>query len=76
MALAVRIPLERFVAVIYLKHDKHGCKVATSDAEAAYDRQHGWYEFDPNETDDTPVPEVVNELVPKRRSRRSEQPEA
>jgi hypothetical protein len=57
------------VGVIYLKHDTHGCKVATSTAEAAYDKTHGWYVFDP--VDDTPAPDVVNEFVPKRRTRRS-----
>lgn len=79
------------MAVIYLMHDQHGCKVATSDAEARYDRSNGWYEYDPSEpeeldnnlnfdfdakpapapvVDETPPPDVVNAIAPRRRSRR------
>lgn len=36
------------MAVIYLRHDKHGAKVATSEAEAAYDAKQGWTRFDPS----------------------------
>lgn len=35
------------MAVIYLRHPVHGEKVACSDSEAAYDKKHGWVEFDP-----------------------------
>ena len=31
--------------VIYLKHPKHGTKVATSDLEAAYDEANGWERY-------------------------------
>lgn len=37
------------MSVIYLKHDIHGTKVATSDLEAFEDKKHGWKPFDPNE---------------------------
>jgi hypothetical protein len=40
------------MAVIYLKHPKHGTKVAISDLEADNDAQNGWEEYDPNATVD------------------------
>lgn len=68
------------MAVIYLRHPKHGAKVAISDMEAENDLQNGWEEFDPAElevdsapevdaiiVDDAPDdPEPVNELQPRR----------
>lgn len=33
------------MAVIYLKHPKHGTKVACSEEEAAYDAKSGWERF-------------------------------
>jgi hypothetical protein len=68
------------MAVIYLRHPKHGAKVAISDMEAENDLQNGWKEFDPAElevdsapevdaiiVDDAPDdPEPVNELQPRR----------
>lgn len=35
------------MAVIYLRHPAHGEKVASSEMEAAHDREHGWEDFDP-----------------------------
>ena len=66
------------MAVIYLEHPVHGQKVATSDAEARYDRANGWYEFDPNApvVDEPPLVDLVNEMAPKRRSRRTAQTES
>lgn len=32
---------------IYLKHPIHGTKVAISDAEAEYDEQNGWTQYNP-----------------------------
>jgi len=74
------------MAVIYLRHPKHGTKVAISDLEADNDAQNGWEEYDPNATVDLdddmpdepaapaaaePEPvEPVNELQPRRRGRR------
>ena len=37
------------MAVIYLKHDVHGTKVACTDREASMDKEHGWFEYDPEE---------------------------
>lgn len=34
------------MSVIYLKHEKHGAKVACSEQEAQYDESHGWVRFD------------------------------
>jgi hypothetical protein len=54
--------------VIYLKHPKHGTKVATMELEAAYDETNGWTRY----TLDTPqVTEAapVNALEVKRRRR-------
>jgi hypothetical protein len=33
--------------VIYLKHERHGTKVACSEGEAVYDEAQGWKRFDP-----------------------------
>lgn len=61
------------MAVIYLKHPIHGAKVASSDWEAAYDKQHGWIEFDPEAPTETVEDgvEPVNLLAvePRRRGR-------
>lgn len=62
------------MAVIYLRHPRHGTKVACSDFEAESDMQRGWEEFDPTEdsddaVEDEPV-ESTNELQPRRRGRR------
>ena len=72
------------MAVIYLRHPKHGAKVAISDLEAENDIQNGWEEFDPNDLiapDEEPAAatdlepdiapaEPVNRL-PRRRGRRA-----
>ena len=53
------------MAVIYMKHDIHGAKVATMELEAVADEANGWVRY----TLDTPVEEVapVNVLEVKRR---------
>lgn len=33
--------------VIYLKHPRHGTKVACGEAEAKYDEGNGWTRFEP-----------------------------
>lgn len=48
------------MAVIYLKHDVHGAKVACSEQEAAYDETHGWVRF----TVDSPVLVVAEPDAP------------
>jgi hypothetical protein len=41
---------------IYLRHAKHGEKVAISWLEAREDMEHGWEEFDPSDLDDSESP--------------------
>lgn len=62
------------MAVIYLRHPTHGAKVAISDMEVQHDRDNGWEEYDPNNLDDELEP--VNELQPRRRSRRTQEVES
>ena len=38
---------------IYLRHPRHGEKVAISWMEARDDMEHGWEEFDPSDPDDS-----------------------
>jgi hypothetical protein len=62
---------------IYLRHPKHGEKVAISWLEAREDMEHGWEEFDPSSPDDSesPAPSEMaasddsehNALRPRRR---------
>jgi hypothetical protein len=47
------------MAVIYLRHPKHGVKVATMDLEAAYDEENGWERFAPTEMTNTPSNAIV-----------------
>jgi hypothetical protein len=42
--------------IIYLRHPKHGTKVACSAHEAKDDMEWGWEEFDPNDPDDSESP--------------------
>jgi len=41
---------------IFLRHPKHGEKVAISWLEAREDMEHGWEEFDPSDPDDSESP--------------------
>jgi hypothetical protein len=41
---------------IYLRHPKHGEKIAISWNEAQEDMTHGWEEFDPPSLDDSESP--------------------
>jgi hypothetical protein len=47
------------MAVIYMKHEVHGAKVATMELEAVADEANGWVRY----TLDTPS-EVVEEVAP------------
>jgi hypothetical protein len=62
------------MAVIYMKHEFHGAKVATMEAEAVADEKNGWVRY----THDTPS-EVVEEAAPKKevkpRARKVAEPE-
>lgn len=57
------------MTTIYLKHPKHGTKVATQELEAQFDESHGWvrYTIDASISDEA-VPEV-NTLEVARRGR-------
>jgi hypothetical protein len=37
------------MALIYLRHDVHGVKIATLELEAEADEENGWERFDPND---------------------------
>jgi len=57
--------------VIYMKHEIHGAKVATMEAEAEADEKNGWVRY----TLDTPTEEEVapvNVLEVKRRRKSAE----
>ena len=43
------------MAVIYLRHPDHGCKVACVEAEADYDEKSGWARYNPEEVEEPPV---------------------
>ena len=58
----------------YLRHPRHGEKVAISEQEMAADSRHGWVQFDPSTP---PAPSVEaepsNGLEAKRRRRTPEE---
>jgi len=59
------------MAVIYMKHEVHGAKVATMEEEAVADERNGWVRY----TLDTPSEEEVapvNVLEVKRRRKSAE----
>lgn len=43
---------------IYLSHPKHGIKIASLEAEAEHDEQHGWVRYT------EPTPSLPNEAAP------------
>ena len=53
---------------IYLKHERHGSKVAISDLEATDDEKNGWVRYNPD-TPEEPAAPAVNALEVKRRGR-------
>lgn len=53
------------MALIHLKHDVHGEKIATMELEAEQDEKNGWVRYTPGEG--APVQLSVNELRPRRR---------
>jgi len=58
---------------IYLRHPKHGTKVAISDMEAAADEQNGWVRYTPG------TPSAIDDAAPENglavKRRRRAQPE-
>ena len=57
--------------VIYLRHPKHGTKVAICEAEAVQDEKNGWERYSLLKVDDVkeeePVPNSLREKRPYRR---------
>jgi hypothetical protein len=53
------------MALIYLRHERHGVKIATLEMEAEADEENGWVRFDPSEV----TPAVENDMVHRRRGR-------
>ena len=51
------------MANIYLRHPRHGEKVAISWLEVQEDIQHGWEEFDPSSLDDSESPASAEMLA-------------
>lgn len=49
--------------IIYLRHPKHGTKVACSAHEAKDDMEWGWEEFDPNDPDESESPAPSETVV-------------
>ena len=59
MTLRLGIPYRswlRNMPNIYLRHPKHGEKVAISWLEAREDMEYGWEEFNPSDSDDQESP--------------------
>lgn len=56
------------MAIIYLKHETHGTKVATLEQEAAYDESHGWTRYT---VDDFLPDDETENAMPKPRRKRS-----
>jgi hypothetical protein len=54
---------------IYLKHPRHGTKVAISDMEASADEENGWVRYNPVTPSNDDAAPVVNELEVRRRGR-------
>ena len=49
MSLPARLNKGKPMAVFYMRHSKHGTKVACQEEEREFDLKHGWKDFDPNE---------------------------
>jgi hypothetical protein len=54
---------------IYLRHPKHGTKVATMEMEAEYDERSGWERFDPTVEEETVEDPAENAIVTTRKRR-------
>ena len=57
--------------IIYLRHERHGEKIATAELEAEYDEQNGWQRYTPGEPEDEPVV-AVNHMLGRRRRKEPE----
>jgi hypothetical protein len=56
----------------YLRHPRHGNKVAISEMEMAADLRQGWVQYNPDDPPPEPEGEVTNNLEGKRRRRSPE----
>lgn len=54
------------MSIIYMKHEVHGAKIASMEAEALADEKNGWIRYNPD-TLLTPEVAPVNVLEVKRR---------
>jgi len=52
---------------IYLRHPKHGTKVASMELEAKYDEQNGWVRYNPSMPVAIETAKPANALEVKRR---------
>jgi hypothetical protein len=58
--------------VIYLRHPRHGTKVAISEDEVAQDEKRGWVVYDPAPiVEDVPVVETEVDSKPKKSTKKS-----
>lgn len=53
------------MSVFYMRHKKHGTKVAIQEEEVEHDKKRGWVEYDPNEPVVPVVPVVARETLKK-----------
>ena len=56
---------------IYLRHPKHGNKVAISDMEVAFDEKNGWVRYNPDTLSEVVEPEVVEPVNALKRRRKT-----
>lgn len=59
------------MTLIYLRHSKHGVKIASLEAEAKNDEAHGWERFVPG-APANPEPQTNALAEPRRRRRVAE----
>jgi hypothetical protein len=59
------------MALIYLRHARHGVKIATLEMEAEADEENGWERFDPNDDDSGRSDQRSVETVGRPRRRRN-----
>ena len=57
--------------IIYLRHERHGTKVAISDLEAEQDEKNGWVRYDPTPLQSVPVAQIEEERQKRKYTRRA-----
>jgi len=58
--------------MIYLRHERHGEKIANAEMEAEYDEQNGWRRYTPGEPDEPADFDTAPQLNTLGRRRRKE----